>query len=304
MRNLLAATALTMTLIGGNAIAANTTSALIYQQQPTDMRTSKLIGMEIYAAETEIAADAVVQAGAEREWNNIGEISDVILSRDGQVKAVIVGIGGFLGLGEKNVAIAMDDIRFARVADNPDDYFLVINTSKEMLTEAPAYGEQAASQPVENGQAGSVQNDAALNSNPVPENNQAATDLTDPQVATNMNNPAVVTDHMLMVPPKVERNGYMAPQATDLTAEKLTGASVYGPKDEVVGEVSELVLNDDGTVKQLVLDIGGFLGMGEHRIALGLDEVSILRNESGDDVRVYVDTGAEALKSKPEYKAG
>jgi len=37
--------------------------------------------------------------------DNVGEISDVLLSRDGQVAALVIGVGGFLGIGEKNVAI-------------------------------------------------------------------------------------------------------------------------------------------------------------------------------------------------------
>ena len=87
----------------------------------------------------------------------------------------------------------------------------------------------------------------------------------------------------------------------ELTSETLTGARVYSAKDEDVGEVNKLVLNADGSVKQLVLDIGGFLGMGEHRVAVGLDEVNIMRNEKGDDVRVYVDSNKETLKALPSY---
>ena len=75
-------------------------------------------------------------------------------------------------------------------------------------------------------------------------------------------------------------------------------------KDEDIGEVEKLVLNDDASVKQIVMDIGGFLGMGEHRIAVRLDEVSIIRNENGDDVRVYIDSTEETLKAQPAYNPG
>jgi cytoskeletal protein RodZ len=43
---------------------------------------------------------------------NIGSISDVLLSEDGEVMAVLVGVGGFLGIGQKDVAVAMDALEF------------------------------------------------------------------------------------------------------------------------------------------------------------------------------------------------
>jgi cytoskeletal protein RodZ len=43
---------------------------------------------------------------------NIGSISDVLLSEDGEVIAVLVGVGGFLGIGQKDVAVAMDALEF------------------------------------------------------------------------------------------------------------------------------------------------------------------------------------------------
>jgi hypothetical protein len=55
--------------------------------------------------------------GADNE--RIGEIDDVILSRDGQIEAIVVGVGGFLGIGEKNVAIPFDQVEFMADDDMP-----------------------------------------------------------------------------------------------------------------------------------------------------------------------------------------
>src|SRR4029450_12501865 len=109
------------------------------QQQPTDIQASKFIGMRVYATEKDVAPDAAAKPGSEKEWDDIGEINDVMLSRKGEVKAVVVGVGGFLGMGEKDVAVAMKDIKFIRNGDNASDYFLVVNANKQMLTDAPAY---------------------------------------------------------------------------------------------------------------------------------------------------------------------
>ncbi len=43
-----------------------------------------------------------------RQDENLGTINDMIIGADGQVKAVVIGVGGFLGIGEKNVAVAFD----------------------------------------------------------------------------------------------------------------------------------------------------------------------------------------------------
>ena len=56
-----------------------------------------------------------------------------------------------------------------------------------------------------------------------------------------------------------------------------------------------------GEVEYFVLDIGGFLGIGAHTVALGMDEVSVL-HDGGDDLRVYVDATREQLEQMPEYQ--
>lgn len=51
----------------------------------------------------------------------------------------------------------------------------------------------------------------------------------------------------------------------------------------------------------MIADIGGFLGMGQHRIALSGDEVFFYRNESGT-LRAYVNADKAALEAMPEYE--
>jgi hypothetical protein len=64
------------------------------------------------------------------------------------------------------------------------------------------------------------------------------------------------------------------------------------------------VLAADGkTVDQIVFDIGGFLGMGVHRVALTPGEVQIMRRGIGKDIRVYLDATKAELEAQPEYKS-
>ncbi|MBB3320461.1 MULTISPECIES: PRC-barrel domain-containing protein [unclassified Rhizobium] len=270
MNKLLVTTALTIALVSGSAYAATMAPISMYQQQPTDIQASKFIGMRLYATESAITADTVVKPGAEKDWDDIGEVNEVILSRQGEVKAVVLGVGGFLGIGEKNVAIPMKDIKFVKDGDDANDYFLVVNANKQMLTDAPAY--------------------------------TAPADMSSTSSTTTA--PTAQSTDTALVRPEIKRDGYRATDVKDLTTENLSGATVYSAKDENIGEVDKLVLNNDGTVKQVVIDVGGFLGIGEHRIAVGLDQLNIVRNEKGDDVRVYVDSSADKLKAQPEYKGG
>ena len=68
--------------------------------------------------------------------SKIGEMKDVLVDHEGKNTVVIVGVGGFLGLNEKDVAVPFDAIHF-RKKDN--DWVRVINTTKDDLKNAPGY---------------------------------------------------------------------------------------------------------------------------------------------------------------------
>lgn len=77
--------------------------------------------------------------GAEVKTTNdeeVGSVSDLIIDDKGQVVAIVVGVGGFLGMGEKDVAIGWDDVTRS---SSPDDKGLQINLSREELMSAPEF---------------------------------------------------------------------------------------------------------------------------------------------------------------------
>ncbi len=106
---------------------------------PNDILASKLIGMRIYAVGTDIDDTKAYPAESRKDWSDVGEVNDVVLDWDGSVKAVVLGVGGFLGLGEKDVAIEISSLRKVRESTDANDWFLVVNSSKDLLTSAPAY---------------------------------------------------------------------------------------------------------------------------------------------------------------------
>ncbi len=97
-------------------------------------------------------------------------------------------------------------------------------------------------------------------------------------------------------------DGYTRFTAAELTADRLTSAEVYDLSGNRMGEVSELVLKEDGAITHVVMDIGGFLGIGEKRVALPMDEVQITRSAEGDMVRVFVPYDEARLKSLETYR--
>jgi hypothetical protein len=68
---------------------------------------------------------------------SVGDINDIRIDSDGNIAAVIVGVGGFLGLGEKNVALPYDQLSFMR--DSDGSLVVTADVTKESLQAAPEW---------------------------------------------------------------------------------------------------------------------------------------------------------------------
>ena len=69
---------------------------------------------------------------------SIGDISDLVFDKTGGIKAAVIGVGGFLGIGQKDVAVQFDRIKIQR-KPNSADVKLVTDLSADQLKKAPAY---------------------------------------------------------------------------------------------------------------------------------------------------------------------
>jgi sporulation protein YlmC with PRC-barrel domain len=67
--------------------------------------------------------------------SKIGEVKDVLVNHDGKIDAFIVAVGGFLGIGEKDVAVPFDAIHFTN--KNNNKWYMVMNTTKDAMKAAP-----------------------------------------------------------------------------------------------------------------------------------------------------------------------
>jgi hypothetical protein len=81
--------------------------------------------------------DQPVFSSAGDDAENIGNVSDLVFSKDGQITAVVIGVGGFLGIGEKSVAVDFKSLEFTVAADNTERW--VVPTTKDALTAAPDF---------------------------------------------------------------------------------------------------------------------------------------------------------------------
>ncbi len=99
------ASALVITALGVNVAAAQTAttrteaSTASAAQREGEWRASKLVGVDVYNEANE----------------KIGDISEIMLDKSGKVANVIIGVGGFLGMGEHYVAVAYDKLKFVNV---------------------------------------------------------------------------------------------------------------------------------------------------------------------------------------------
>jgi len=68
--------------------------------------------------------------------SKIGEIMDVLVSPDGRISTLIVGVGGFLGAGEKDVAVPFNAVKHT---EKNSKVYLTMDTTKDALKQAPGF---------------------------------------------------------------------------------------------------------------------------------------------------------------------
>jgi sporulation protein YlmC with PRC-barrel domain len=112
----------------------------------TGLLASSVHAQSMSAGRAELMTSVPTSAKTVTDWykqdiydpsnSKIGKIDDVLLSDGGQVNALIVGVGGFLGAGEKDVAVPFTAIRQV-TKDNKT--YLTMDTTKDALKSAPGF---------------------------------------------------------------------------------------------------------------------------------------------------------------------
>ncbi len=378
--------------------SANMSGDMFMKSIPDSFNASGLMGKRVYISKDKVDAKTAINE-AQDSWDDVGEVSDVVIGTNGEVDAVLVDVGGFLGIGEKTVAISMDSLNLIPDGDTDNSYFVVAQGSKDQLDQAPKYdaemqtafsadangdmngnGEDMknadASQKMDEAgdhaeaaatataaAAGAAANEAADKTAQAADNAGEAMDNAAENTADAaqnaaqdteqaMNNAGDKTEEMAKdaaqntkeaanatgqavenaadnageaTKEAANETGNAIDDAVDSTAaavgtmgqadqedgqkvdiasvapDTLRGEGVYGPNDDKVGDVSELVQGDDGKVSGVVIDVGGFLGIGAKPVEIKASELTVLQNDTS--ITVHTGLTEDQLKKLPKYEA-
>lgn len=105
-----------------NSTMAAMNDTYLTEQSATQISANNFIGQSVYTGE-----------------DSIGEINDLIIEEKGGVVAAVIGVGGFLGIGEKDVAVPMSKITVTRDADDVNELRLTTMETADALKAAPEF---------------------------------------------------------------------------------------------------------------------------------------------------------------------
>ena len=310
LRTLLTTTAIATLLVGGavaqdapaNTMDTNTTAmdaevavdpamnssilATGYTVVDTDNLTSEIMGMPVYGA-----------AGEDAE--QVGDINNLVIAEDGTISAVVLGVGGFLGIGEKTVAVNYDELQWT--TDEDGELRLVLPTTKEALEAAPDF------EAVDRDDM--ADDTMATDTTMATDDNAMATDTTvvepanDTAMAPAADTTGDVTAVDTMDQPVTGPIDRTTLTDAAMTAEELIGTNAYGPNDEHLGAIGDVVLGEDGaTVEAVIIDFGGFLGIGTKPVAVSVDNLSFALDESNNRY-LFVNVTREQLDAAVAFDA-
>ncbi|MET0639643.1 MAG: PRC-barrel domain-containing protein [Hyphomicrobium sp.] len=88
--------------------------------------------------------------------------------------------------------------------------------------------------------------------------------------------------------------------ADEYRTSKIVGSKVYNSANENIGSVEDIVLKADGAMDEVVLSVGGFLGIGDKYVAVPFSNLKFARD--GDSFKITTEGTKESLKALPDYK--
>ena len=87
-------------------------------------------------AEDQVRAQSMLGIDVRNGQDTIGKVSDLVVTNDGRVDAIVVGVGGFLGIGEKRVALAWDSMK---LTEQDGGRVILVSATREQLEGMPTY---------------------------------------------------------------------------------------------------------------------------------------------------------------------
>ena len=134
---ILAMSALALTVATGPALAE-----AHMEDYANLIRSRDITGGEIYTsneAHDEGSWGSMEYDAVGADWNDIGEIEDIVLDKSGQMIGVVAEVGGFLDIGDKHVVLRMEDVKLVAVDDR--SYAIFTRLNEEDLEALPEVDE-------------------------------------------------------------------------------------------------------------------------------------------------------------------
>lgn len=272
------------------AATANTTSqapgkgpAGYFSAAPEQVLATSVLGKTVYT-------------GADEQGEAIGDVNDVVINANGGAEALVIGVGGFLGIGEKDVAVGFDRVSWS---DRDGQRIIVVSATKEDLQAAPEFQRTAIMDGVA---ATGPEDDSAAAPATAPVITDEAAEATPPTIGTTpqMSDPDIAppvdTTTTAATPPDE-----MQPVDPSLvSAEKLIGIEVKVADDTKVGEIGDILLDKNGKIEAYVIDVGGFLGIGQKPVAMSAQSVEVMADAKGT-MTIYSPFTKAQLETQAAY---
>lgn len=225
--------------------------------------------------QTELQSTGAIDAGkligkdvVDANGNTVGEIDSVMVDGSSKVKAVVLDVSGWLQ-SEKLISVPWKDLTMTE-----DE----VITSKMTVDDAKAAAAYKYS-------------DDSYRRKVLTENGEIYADADAGSDDTTMTT-ASGGDGTVLGTPVKNPDG-------SINASQLVGVNIQDAQGDTIGEVGEVVIDSGGSLVGVLVDVGGFLGMGTHHVLLNWKDIQL--TGKGDDVKAVVNTTKENLKSLPEY---
>lgn len=232
--------------------------------------SSNLLGKQIYT-------------GTSDEAEVIGDVNDLLIAMNGDAQAVIVGVGGFLGIGEKEVAVDFSRLNWVEM---DGERRLFMSTTAEELESAPAFDRSI----LTDDRMEAANLDGGVYDGAQDPMKPAIPGAAGTDVNGNVDTMTTAsTENMVVLNPAT------------LSADELIGSRVYGNDNSDLGEISDVLISDGAEkIEAYIVDVGGFLGIGEKPVALGADNLQIVADANGN-ISVHTTFTEEQLNNQPTY---
>jgi sporulation protein YlmC with PRC-barrel domain len=262
-----------------NAIVNGTDPVQIAQAAEGEVDAGELIGQDVYDA----------------NGDKVGKIDSVMVDPNGEVNSVVIDVSGWLE-SEKLVSVEWSDLKTG------EDDKIVSSLTKDSAEAAAAYeykDQNLRGQVLTESGEPYVAADADAPADTTADETATTTADTDADAPADTTADGTATATADADADATDDSAVMNADGS-LNASKLIGLDVQSPEDKKVGDIGEVVLDKEGQVEGVVVDVGGFLGIATHPVLLDWKDVT-LASQDGKD-RAVVNLTKEKLEQMPAYE--